>query len=561
MGEKKTDRKAGMETLLHEISKIFEATPLQSLRSSVLDLREKLRKDEVRLAVLGQMKRGKSSLLNSLLGDNILPTGVLPLTSVVTEIRYAAIPKAIVLQQNGSPDEIAFSEIPEYVTEAKNPGNRKRILGLDILYPSDLLQDGLVLVDTPGFGSTYSHNTAATSRYLTKVDAAIVVFSVDPPITEVEASFIRDIRKEIPKLFFVLNKIDLVSDQDVQAACEFLRDELANRLGLTHFDVFPLTTRARAASVVDDASSSGLGRFMEHLRHFAKYGHDETLFLSVLRDAGQLLDLASFSLSISRKLSSLNPSEVKEKQKEIHRLLEDAARDTAAIRTLLHEGRLELMKKIGADLEMHVKVSTPYLEARLLSLQQENPHSSGRALGRLIEDFFNREMHTIFRDWRMQEDAQLSTMLVEIVSRNTERANSILNALAAGIGSLVDLPPMNLKISCGLAMDSRVRYSIERVFYSLDSFFLAIPPFLQRPLVFRRVRATVASRLDGNSGRIRFDYLERMERTFRDLEQSLTSQIEDARKTLVQSFEEPCFDVSLWRDVQSAKSCVSLMSQ
>ena len=561
MGENKTDRKPDMETLLDEISKIFEAVPLQSLRPLVLKLREKLRTGEVRLAVLGQMKRGKSSLLNSLLGENILPTGVLPLTSVVTEIRYATVPKAMVLQQNGSLDEIALSEIPEYVTEAKNPGNRKRILGLNLLYPSDLLKDGLVLVDTPGFGSTYSHNTAATLGYLKKIDAAIVVFSIDPPITDVEANFIQDLQKEVPQIFFVLNKIDLVSDTDVHAACGFLRDELANRLGRRSFDVFPLTTRTEMAARGSGETSWGLGRFVKHLRHFARYGHDETLVLSILRDAGEVLDLAAFSLSISRRLSSLSPSEMNEKRNEIQRLLDEAARGTAAIRTLLHEEQLELMEKIGADLEMHVKVSTPYLEKRLLSFQEENPQSSGQALGRLLEEFFNREIHTIFGDWRMQEDAQLSIMLAEVVLRYKARAESILNTLSIAIGSLVDLPPTNLKVSCGLAMDSRVSYSIERIFFSLDSLLLAIPPFLQRALVFRRVRATVGSRLDGNSGRIRFDYMERLERTFRDLEQSLTSQIEDARKTLLQSFEEPRFDGSLWKDVQAARSSVNQLSQ
>jgi GTP-binding protein EngB required for normal cell division len=560
VAEKITDRRVALGAMLDEISTIFESSSLQRLQPTILELREKLAADKVRLAVLGQMKRGKSSLLNSLLGENVLPTGVLPLTSVVTEIRYAKVPKVSVCYQSGSLEEVPLSEIAEYVTETRNPGNCKRVLALHLLYPCELLRDGLILVDTPGFGSTYTHNTAVTLEYLAKVDAAVVVFSVDPPITEVEANFIRDIQKDIPQLMFVLNKADLLSDEEIEAARRFLRDELANRLGLADCNVFPLTTRTSPAAGSNKASSAGLSRFIGHLRHFARYGHDETLFLSILRAVAQALNLALFALSLSRRFSSLSAPEVKEKREALQLLLDDAARDTAGIAALLREERLDLMKRIDADLERHVRTATPYLEKRLLSLQRENSHCSGRALGHLLEGFFNDEITTIFRDWRQQEDAQLSTMLTEIVLRHSAKASAILNTLASGIGSLVDLPATKLKANCGLAMDSRVSYSIERIFFSLDSFLLAVPPFLQRPLVFRRAMKSIPQRLDGNSGRIRFDYLERMERSFQLLERSLTSQIEDARQTLVGTLEVPCADAALWKRIEALRSCVHALT-
>jgi hypothetical protein len=242
-------------------------------------------------------------------------------------------------------------------------------------------------------------------------------------------------------------------------------------------------------------------------------------------------------------------------------LLEETTRGRAAIQALLREEQQGLMQKIGTDLETHVRMSTPYLEERLSSLQRANPSSSGRSLGLLLEEFFNKEITTIFRDWRMREDAQMSAMLDEIFSRYTARANQILSTLTEGIGMLTELPVTKLKVNCGLAMDSRVSYSIERIFYSLDSFLLAVPPFLQRPLVFRRARASIPDRLDRNSGRIRFDYLERMERSFLQLERSLTSQIEDARQMLVESLEAPCSDVAMWNKLQAARSCVYLLNQ
>jgi Predicted GTPase len=549
-----------LENLLDEISRIVESSSLQRLHPAILDLKKKLSTDEVRLAFLGQMKRGKSSLLNALLGENILPTGILPLTSVVTELRYATSPHADVQYRSGSLVEIAISEIAEYVTEAKNPGNRKQVLSLQLCYPSELLREGLVLVDTPGFGSTYSHNTASTLGYLANVDAAVVVFSIDPPITELESNFIRDIRKDIPHLIFVLNKIDLVSDEEVETACRFLRDELVNRLGLVDFSVFPLATRTEPINGVNETYSTGMTRFMEHLHHFAKHSHDQTLFSSILREAGQILDLASFALLLSQRFSSLSAAQVEDKRRHVQRVLDETARDTAGIRSLLREEQLDFMKKVDADLATCIRTATPWLEERLSDLQRANPHTSGRALGRLLEEFFNEQIDEIFRDWRKQEDAQLSRMLDEIVSGYTARANSILDSLMIGIGSLVDLQTANLKVTCGLAMDSRVSYSIERIFISLDSFLLVAPPFLQRRLVFQRARNSVPLRLDRNSGRLRFDYLERMERTFHQLEHSLTSQIEDVRQMLMKTLEMPRSDVALWNQIKAVQSYVSALA-
>ena len=85
----------------------------------------KLAEDRFTLAVLGQFKRGKSSLMNAIIGRELLPTGVLPLTSAITVLKYG--PKErLVVRCEGSifPDELPVSSLPDYVTEKGNPANR-----------------------------------------------------------------------------------------------------------------------------------------------------------------------------------------------------------------------------------------------------------------------------------------------------------------------------------------------------------------------------------------------------------------------------------------------------
>ena len=194
-----------------------------SLHEKLLSLEKKLASNQLHLAVLGQMKRGKSSFINALLGAEILPTGVLPVTAIITEIRYGPTPEAAILYSNGRRETVDLDTLADYITESGNPGNKKQVASVELAYPSPFLASGIILIDTPGIGSTHAHNTRTTEAYLEQVDAGIVVLSVDPPITEVESQFLRNLKEEIPKLFFILNKIDAVSPRRCLISRTFLR--------------------------------------------------------------------------------------------------------------------------------------------------------------------------------------------------------------------------------------------------------------------------------------------------------------------------------------------------
>jgi predicted GTPase len=145
------------------------------------------------------MKRGKSSFINALLGAEILPTGVLPVTAVITKIRYGTVPNATVICSVGDlREQVDRSSLADYITEAGNPGNTKQVASVEIAYPSPFLESGIVFIDAPGIGSTHAHNTRTTESYLQHVDAGIVVLSVDPPIIEAESQFLRNLKEDVP---------------------------------------------------------------------------------------------------------------------------------------------------------------------------------------------------------------------------------------------------------------------------------------------------------------------------------------------------------------------------
>ena len=196
-------------------------------------------------AVVGQYKRGKSTLVNALLGEPLLPTGVEPVTSVVTLLRHAAEPRVTVHYRHAPPAEITAARLSDFVTEAGNPGNSRSVMVVEIGWPSPLLASGLCLVDTPGVGSIFEANGRETHRFVPHVDAALLVLGADPPISAAEMDVVRALLVERPPLIVVINKADVLSREDLEVSVAFTRRTLQD---VTGQEALVLVTSARAAT-------------------------------------------------------------------------------------------------------------------------------------------------------------------------------------------------------------------------------------------------------------------------------------------------------------------------
>ena len=164
------------------------------LAKRISQLSEKLDKNEFQLVVLGQFKRGKTTLINALLGKNILPTAVIPLTSIITILKYGNTKKVTVLLKDGKNKQITLDTISDYVTEVKNPKNFKNVDKVIIEYSADFLKNGIQIIDTPGVGSVYKHNTDVAYEFVPNADAGIFVVTADPPISESELHFLKSVK-------------------------------------------------------------------------------------------------------------------------------------------------------------------------------------------------------------------------------------------------------------------------------------------------------------------------------------------------------------------------------
>src|SRR6266571_5724834 len=238
-----TQAKAHMATALSRLVDLFTQRGPAALLWRACALADKLETEQFNLVVLGQFKRGKSTLINALLGVDLLPTAVIPLTSIVTIIQYGPQPHAVVRCLDGRTLEVDIADLALYITERDNPDNTRGVAQVEVAFPSTCLRSGARLVDTPGVGSVYASNTGTTHDYLPQADAAIIVLAADQPISQAEIEFVHAAGQYAAKFFFVLNKIDMLSAPELKESLEFSARVMAASLG-SEVVLHPLSARA-----------------------------------------------------------------------------------------------------------------------------------------------------------------------------------------------------------------------------------------------------------------------------------------------------------------------------
>ncbi len=223
-----------MDTELEQLAEAARSLAVAAAHGDELATRaerpqDRLGRGRFNVSVLGEFKRGKSTLVNAPLGLELMPTGVLPLTAVATEVAYGP-PGATDVHLDGVSEEVDLAHLADYVTEAGNPGNGRQVSRAEVRAPAELLRPGVVLVDTPGIGSVFCHDEAA-ARPLLDADGAILALSADAPLSEEERKLLGALSERGAPTSFVLNRADHLSQAELDEVSRFVSGALAAEPG------------------------------------------------------------------------------------------------------------------------------------------------------------------------------------------------------------------------------------------------------------------------------------------------------------------------------------------
>jgi GTP-binding protein EngB required for normal cell division len=180
------------------------------------------------VGVFGRVSAGKSSLINALVGEPVLPVGATPVTAVPTRLTRGE-PGAIVHFLHGEQRPIDVGAIAEYATEARNPENRAGVRAIEVTVPT--VPDGLRLLDTPGVGSLGTSGPALAFKWLPRCDLGLVLIAAGSAVARDDLALVAGLQQAGIRCVLLLSKADLVPAGEIEPAMEYVRRELAGALG------------------------------------------------------------------------------------------------------------------------------------------------------------------------------------------------------------------------------------------------------------------------------------------------------------------------------------------
>ena len=269
-------------------------------RDTLMALRDRLLAARLRVLVAGEAKRGKSTLINALLGRDVLPTGVTPLTAVATTVT-AGQPEIIeVAFTDGRTEGFPLSALADFGTERGNPGNCRQVASITVRLDAPVLRRGLEIVDTPGTGSVHAHNTAAAELALPSMDAAIFVLSADPPVSASERELLSRVAGLSVALFIVLNKADYLDPAGLAEAAEFTAAVAEQATGRTQ-RVYPVSARESLSL----GGEAGFDAFAADFLGYLETGRVRDLIVSVTGHARRIVQLLLDEVLLAQRAARL----------------------------------------------------------------------------------------------------------------------------------------------------------------------------------------------------------------------------------------------------------------
>jgi GTP-binding protein EngB required for normal cell division len=521
----------------------FESLERAAIEAGVPALAEDARAVAARVAeglfyvvCVGEFKRGKSTLLNALVGRNVLPAGVIPVTSAVTILRHGPAPRARVRFSGGEIRPVALEEIADFVTEERNPENRRRVAAVEALVPSPLLAGGMCLVDTPGIGSVFTGNTAATRDFLPHVDAALVVVGADPPLSGDELAVAEEAARGTEHLIFVLNKADRLPDAERIEAARFAEQVLASRLKR------PVSLLSVSASerLRDSGPPRDWEALVTSLETLASDAGVDLLRSAAARAVGRISRRILHEIEEQRGALVRPLDESVRRLRDLERALADAGRALLDLGALLASEETRLAARLDADRDALLSRAGPGAHDELRRVLRARPE---RTKFRVAA---NETARTIARktlvSWAEVERPEAERLYREASNRFVELGNAFL---ARFLGA--DEPGLNEPLpalSRETGFRGRSRFHFTELLAASDPAPLARLFDPLRP--GRAVRAAAEHDADAyldrllasNSARIKNDLIDLVRESRRHLEAELRGRLSAAVRSASDALEK-----------------------
>lgn len=483
-------------------------------RDRVADLQRRLSEDRLRVLVVGEAKRGKSTFVNALLGRAVLPVGVTPVTALATTIVYGSPERVDATFADGATRSYELGALCDLVTEAGNPANRRGLQQVVVRLGAPLLSANVEIVDTPGTGSVYEHNTAEAESALERMDAAVFVLTADPPLSASERLLIERVANSSVRLFVVLNKADRLDAVELDEARTFAVRILRELFG-DAVAVQPVSARHAL-----DGHDLGFEQFRRRFESYLRDQRDVDLRVSLARHArslaGEMLDEVRLVRGATAQRGADAAGRVAAFQQRVAAV--DRARQDAV--DLVRAESRRLLGALNAAADLTTRDHTGQIrQATLEHLSTELADHSAAEIERGGRDHLVRLTTEALDGWREQQAAALEAGLADLDARLTTALERDLADLREAAAALLSVELSVPEQPPRLVPDVRFFYTVAETVGQTELLAGAVRRHLPGSVGRRRATDHVMREVDDmvakQVGRSRADLQQRLAETTR----------------------------------------------
>jgi small GTP-binding protein len=425
-----------------QLAEVAEAVGMVTLARDIRTTRiPKLEAERFHLVVLGEFNHGKSTFVNALLGQDVLPTGITPTTASINHVVHAQNPTARVVLSSGESKYLEPTQLKEWVTVAG--GHASEVAYVELGYPSELLVNNVVLVDTPGVNDLNEQRAEVTYGYVPRADAVVFLLDAGQALKDSEREFLRSrvLESARDRLIFVLGKMDLLNADERVAVVDYVRQGLAQ---ITSDPiVFPLSAKDWAKS---GDPASGMPQLLAYLERFLARDRAQVILDNAAADAARTAAYLESNLGVRLYSYDLDINQLEERITAVREQLDSSKRKLDELHVRIEADASSIKNQIGLDLEAFAKT---FVQALPVQIDGNDADDIKKYLPAFIEDKF--------KEWAEVEGAKLAAMLEhlaeEVISITNENVAAAAAAMAERLGpgdASIDITVDSFKYDVGI---------------------------------------------------------------------------------------------------------------
>lgn len=441
------ERKLDVQMALQDLSDVAGVLGAATLKERLdRELVKKLEEDRFHLVVVGEFNHGKTTFVNALLGKPVLPTGVTPTTATIHHLRYGDEPRAKVVFAGGREDTIEFDRVRTFVVGGES--GTSDVEHIEVSYPAALLQERIVLVDTPGVNDLSLQRADITYSYIPQSDAVLFLLDAGQILKESERVFLQDkiIGQARDKIVFVITKWDLLNSEEQGQALAYAKEQLGKFVKGEPM-VYPVSAQKALAG---DATASGMPELLEFLTRFLAEHRGRILLDNALGEGLTASNTLVKGVDAKRRALAMDEKELARRISAIESDLQGAGATIEQRRSKIREEVSSVRAWARRDLDRFVDDATRMILAQVDASSPED-----------LKTYFPAYLEHVVKAWAEQETKEIGSALENIAERTIAIVREDAQDTAKRVGDQLggQLPGLKIEID-SFAFDVGVMASL-----------------------------------------------------------------------------------------------------